>query len=306
MHQTRDAQANNQRPGARPSCLALAGLGILVIVALVAGQLVAQQIIPQPVIALVDIFGPVDPYYRANYQARFDYIDSHPEIAAVVLLIDSPGGEASVSEELYYAAARLRERMPVIASITRLGASGAYYAAMGANYVMTKPGANVGSIGVITLVSPPGELDTAMLASGPFKASGFSPVQLARSLDHVKDYFAGVVYAERLLAWERWHSGAGAFPQTRDSLATGRIWSGAAALEAGIVDGFGSTSDAIALAAEMAGLRNYEVRYLDYDFMIAQGYTIVYEPDTMPTINETLERIHDWPGYWYLYVPPVD
>lgn len=301
-----EAPESSPQATARPSCLALAGLGVMVIVALVAGQLVAQQAVSQPVIALMDIFGPIDPFYRINYQARFDYINSHPEVAGVVLLIDSPGGEASASEELYYDIARLRERIPVVASITRLGASGAYYAAMGANYIMSKPGANIGSIGVIASILPPTDLSTTELTSGPFKASGFSAVEFARGLEMVKEHFAGVVYAERLVAWERWHGGERAFPQTQDSLATGRIWAGAAALDAGIVDGFGSTTDAIRLAAEMAGLRSYEVRYLDYTFMLSQGYTISFEDRKLPTVEETLARIKGWPGYWYIYVPPVE
>lgn len=306
MTQPSVAHDAGARRGSRPSALALVAIGALALLALAAGQLTAQAMIPEPVIALVDIYGPIDPAFRANYQARFDYINSHPEVAGVVLLIDSPGGEASASEELYYDIARLRERIPVVASITRLGASGAYYAAMGANYVMTKPGANVGSIGVISSVVSPTELTTTELTSGPFKASGYSPVQFARGLEMVKEHFAGVVYAERLIAWDRWHADAGPFPQTQDSLSTGRVWAGAAALDAGVVDGFGSTEDAIEQAAALAGLRRYRVQYLDYNFMTEQGYTIAFEDDTLPTIDEILARIDEWPGYWYIFVPPVE
>jgi protease-4 len=228
-------------------------------------------------------------------------------VAAVVVRVDSPGGEASASEDLYYQLANLRTRMPVVASVTRVGASGAYYASMGANYVMTKPGAMLGSIGVIVGLAPPIELTDTELTTGPFKADGYSRVELARTLEEVKEHFAGTVYAERLIAWDSWRDGAGTLPQTQDSLATGRVWAGSGAVDAGVADGFGSTTDAVRLAAEMAGAEDYEVRYLTYQLLAAEGYPVLYQDDNLPTYQEALARMNEWPGsYWYLYMPPVE
>lgn len=273
----------NQKRPAGPSCLAVVGLVLFVAAAAIAGQLVAQAFFPEPIIALIDITGDIEASNILSYHYRFDYIDRHPEVQGLVLLINSEGGESSASEDLYYQVVRLRERMPVVTSITRIGASGAYYVAVGSNYVMTKPGALVGSVGVLGLARSPDELDDEDLTSGPFKSSGNSKTQFTRGMERVKEQFAGVVYAERLIAWDRWHKGDEPFPQTQDDLATGRLWTGASAIEAGMVDGFGSTSDAIDLVASLAGFKRYRIVHLSDSFMMEAGYPVA-DFDTDPAV----------------------
>jgi protease IV len=170
--------------------------------------------------------------------------------------------------------------------------------------VMVKPGSFVGSVGVVYDLSIPESLTDDNFTSGPFKADGYAVAQFVRDLELVKEYFAGVVYAERSLAWDRWRDTRELFPHTQDSLATGRIWTGVAAVEVGIADGFGSVSDAIAKAAELAGLREYRVVHLNDAFMQAAGYTLSGEaaPESLEDVEQ---RVTEGTDFWYVYMPPA-
>src|SRR5687768_11322009 len=101
--------------------LALFGLAI--------GVAVSRAAAPVPKIGIVRLYGVIDyenaPYYFGPLQAAAERRD----IAAVVLLVDSPGGYAFIGEDLFFTVRELRENKPVVASIEGLGASAAYYAA---------------------------------------------------------------------------------------------------------------------------------------------------------------------------------
>lgn len=179
------------------------------------------------------------------------------QVKAVVLRIETPGGAVGASQEIYEAIRRTDSVKPVVASIVNLGASGGYYAAVGARVIFANPGSLTGSIGVITqtmdahLLLEKIGLSQETIKSGEFKDAGspFRPMsERERSLfqamiDDVHHQFRGVVAQRRGL------------PATAlDTLADGRILSGRQARDAGLVDSLGSFSQAIACARKLAKL----------------------------------------------------
>ena len=177
------------------------------------------------------------------------------KVPAVVVDIDSPGGAAAASDDLFLALERLAARKPVVAAIRGTGASGAYLAAMAAHRLVANPSAVVGSIGVIT-VGPhlPRLLErlgvtVSETRSGRFKGMGApwrepTEEEQAKEREIVDAYYAAFVARVargRKLPEER----------VRD-LATGEIWLGERALELGLVDEIGDLERAVEIAAGMA------------------------------------------------------
>lgn len=179
------------------------------------------------------------------------------EVKAVVLRIETPGGAVGASQEIYRAIRLTDSVKPVVASVVNLGASGGYYAAVGARTIFANPGSLTGSIGVITqsvdahLLLEKIGISQETVKSGEFKDAG-SPFRAMTSrekalfqsmIDDVYEQFRGVVA-------ERRHIPASAL----DTLADGRVLSGRQAWAAHLVDSLGSFSDAVACAKRLAKL----------------------------------------------------
>ncbi len=191
---------------------------------------------------------------------KLDFAASDPDIKALVVRINSPGGEATSSERLYAAMADVRREMPVVVSAQWLLASGGYMMAMGANHVFANAGSNVGSIGVVSFVSPRGFPSEFQVGTGPSKVVGPSERTLFEELELLKEAFYALVASERgdLLELEK------------GDLLSGRTWLGVRAVQLGLIDELGGERDAIRKAAELAGLRRYEVVQLE-DAMTEAG-----------------------------------
>src|SRR5437870_6706512 len=180
----------------------------------------------------------VDDLRAALQQARED-----SRVKAIVLEIDSPGGEVTASDEIYSAVVKTRARKPVVVYMDSLAASGGYYVACGGKYLMANETTITGSIGVIIqtlnyeqLFNKIG-LTSVVFKSGKFKdmLSGARPVT-QEERDYVQsfvmkiyDKFLGTVARERNLSADI----------LRNSVADGRILSGKEALENKLIDGLG-------------------------------------------------------------------
>ncbi len=187
-------------------------------------------------------------------------------VKAIIVRINSPGGEVVASDAIYNSVAEAREDKPVVASIDSVGASGAYYAAVGADYIMANELSITGSIGVILQSFTFGDLMTKIgVKSYTFKSGRYKDVlnptreptedekQLIQNLImEVYDKFVGVVAEEREMDVDDLKSG----------LADGRILSGKQALDAGFVDGLGYFDDAVEKAKELAKIK--EARVIRY------------------------------------------
>ncbi|GAB4281133.1 MAG: hypothetical protein Kow0056_16280 [Coriobacteriia bacterium] len=190
--------------------------------------------------------------------------DEDPSIEAVLLRIDSPGGTAAASQEIAMEVARMRK--PVVASVGDVAASGAYWIASQCDAIVATPSSSVGSIGVILQIPNYEELldkigvEFTVLTEGEYKDTG-SPLRsltatevamLQEDMRFVYEEFISAVAEGRGLSEEK----------TRD-LANGWMWSGSRGKELGLVDELGTLEDAAAVAAEEAGLEDYEIVYYD-------------------------------------------
>jgi len=186
-------------------------------------------------------------------------------VKAVVVRINSPGGTVTASDVLYHELRVFKEtrKIPIIASIMDLGASGGYYVAVAADTIVAHPSSVTGSLGVIMLtVNARGLLEkvgveTTAVTSGPKKDMGspFRPMT-----EEERTIFQGVIdsFYQRFLHVVQ----VGRRNLTADQvrkLADGRIYSGEQAKELGLVDAIGYLDDAIEMAKKQAGLAEARV-----------------------------------------------
>jgi len=169
-------------------------------------------------------------------------------VKGVILAVDSPGGTTSGSEGLFAAERELAAKKPVVAYVGTLAASGGYIAALGADQIVARRTAIVGSIGVLAPYADVSRLlDTLGVTvgaerSGPLKAQpdGVSPpspeakAMLAGIVADSYDWFLGLVMERR-----------GMDEATARPLADGRIYTGHQALENGLIDAIGEEQVAV-------------------------------------------------------------
>ncbi|HLW34190.1 MAG TPA: signal peptide peptidase SppA [Chthoniobacterales bacterium] len=179
--------------------------------------------------------------------------DSH--VKAIVLEIDSPGGEVTAADQIYNAVTKARARKPVVIYMDSLAASGGYYVACGGKYLMANETTITGSIGVIIQTLNYEQLFNKIgLASVVFKSGKFKDIlngarpmtpeekELIQSfVMQTYDKFLGVVSKERSLPAD----------MLRNTIADGRILSGKDALNAKLIDGLGQLEDAYAKARQL-------------------------------------------------------
>lgn len=189
-------------------------------------------------------------------------------VDAVVLRIDSPGGSMFASEQIRREIEALQEAgKPVVASMSSIAASGGYYIAAPADLILAAPTTITGSIGVYamlpTFAKTLGKVGVTTDGFGTTELAGAGRLDrdlnpqlgevLQASVEHAYREFVGMVAEERERAFEE-----------VDGLAQGRVWSGADARTAGLVDDLGDLADAIEAAAELGGLgEHYGVEWVE-------------------------------------------
>ena len=189
------------------------------------------------------------------------------KVRAIVLRVDSPGGTVGASQEIYDEVRRTNKVKPVVASMASVAASGGLYVSLGAAKIMANPGTLTGSMGVIfKFANLEGLFEkigykSEVVKSGRLKDIGSSarPMTyeerqvLQALIDSVYDQFVEAAAASRSL------------PESEvRKIADGRIFSGAQAKEYGLVDKLGNFTDAVLLAAKLAGFKSEGVPTLIY------------------------------------------
>jgi protease-4 len=189
-----------------------------------------------------------------------------PEIAAIVLRIDSPGGSALASEVIWRSIERAKAKgKPVIASFSDVAASGGYYVAAAADAIVSDPGTLTGSIGVFALRPAVGglleklEIGIDSLTRGRhadflLSSERMSPAAHARLQTSVLDTYQ--------LFLTRVSNGRGLSLEEVDERGQGRVWTGAQAFEQGLVDELGGIYTAVRRAKVAAGLNAEDDVYL--------------------------------------------
>ncbi|MCR4816256.1 MAG: signal peptide peptidase SppA [Bacteroidales bacterium] len=188
------------------------------------------------------------------------------KIKAIVLRVNSPGGAVTASEIMTNAVMRVKEKKPIIVSMGDVAASAGYEISCNANYIVAEPTTITGSIGVFAAIPEVGgtlkkylgiTTDTIMTNKNSTALSvmrPLSPKTLELMQRNVEDFYQ--VFIGRVA------KGRGLDPHYVDSIARGRVWTGRDALKLGLVDALGGLDDAICIAADSAGLKQYQV--VDY------------------------------------------
>lgn len=188
-------------------------------------------------------------------------------VKAVVVRIDSPGGSALASDQIYRELRRLAQKKPVIASMGNIAASGGYYIAAGADEIIASPWTLTGSIGIFAGKFSLGEfsekwgINTTMLqrgeAAGAFSMwTPFSDKQKA----YIKKY---ILYLYEMFLVQVTNTRDLTVAEL-DAVARGRVWSGEAAMKKKLVDRQGGLLDALRRAEELAKLEEREAIYRVY------------------------------------------
>jgi protease-4 len=176
---------------------------------------------------------------------------------AVVIRVDSPGGDAIASEEIWGAVESLREFVPVVVSMGDVAASGGYYLSAGADRIVAAPSTLTGSIGVFGILFDASEvydklgIDWDTLETNP--AADF-PTSIRPLSEEERATFRGLIEHTYLSFLGRVAEGRGMSVEEADAVAQGRVWSGAAAAERGLVDVVGGLSVALDEARVAAGI----------------------------------------------------
>jgi protease-4 len=213
----------------------------------------------EPSIGVIDITGVIVDADKINKQLeRFGKDDG---IKAIILHIDSPGGGAAASQEVYHEVLRVRNDLhkQVVASVESVGASGAYYIASGCDRIYANPASVVGSIGVIMEWTNYGDL----LRWAKLKNVNLHQGELKDAGDPTRDmtpkeqaYFQGLIdnmYGQfiRDVAAGR-HTSA----EKIQPLATGQVWTGEQAQPLGLIDQQGGFRTALLETAKRVGLKD--------------------------------------------------
>lgn len=266
--------------------------GILwVVIPLIVGVVLASTLIPKPVIGVIRLEDAIYGYTAQNMIKQIQYASNHPEIKAVVLVFESPGGTVVDTEAVYMELTKLREKKPVVTAVNAMAASGAYYLSANTDYIFVKPTSLIGNIGVISYLPPSPFIIEDIITTGPYKLWGSPRDGDMRQVEMIKQGFFEAVTlgrGDRLTA----------APET---VFNGQIWVGIDAIRLGIADELGGEPEAAAKAAELAKVAKYQVLDLAEPAGINTGgfSFFIQSPDGMnlPYPNEA--------GIFMLYIPPL-
>lgn len=206
---------------------------------------------------VASVFGGEGESMVTKFTKKMKKVRKNPKIKAVVVRINSPGGEVTASDVLYNQIKLTREKKPVVIYMDSVAASGGFYAACGGTEIMANPTTMTGSIGVIIstlrykqLFEKTG-MESVVFKSGKFKdtLSGTRDMRddekklIQGMVDETYERFLGIVKEARKDIPEE---------KLRNRIADGRILSGAEALRLKLIDGNGYIDDAYDRARKLA------------------------------------------------------
>lgn len=182
------------------------------------------------------------------------------DVRAVVLRVNSPGGSAYGSEQIWYAVSELKKEKPVIVSMGDYAASGGYYLSCCADTIVAEPTTLTGSIGIFGLypnvqgLTEKIGLDFDVVKTNRFADFGTPGRPLNADESSLMQMMVNEGYD---LFLERCAQGRGMTKEEVDKVGQGRVWTGVDALELGLVDELGGLDRALEIAVEKAGVEHY-------------------------------------------------
>ena len=207
---------------------------------------------------IIDGKGNAQMIGSTSFSNKLRQASEDESIKAVVVRVNSPGGSALAAESIWHEMSLLQQKKPVIVSMGSYAASGGYYISAPADVILCSPGTITGSIGVFGILFNAQDglhnklgIQTDVVKTNPSADIGspFRPLSdperqyIQQSIDQVYNTFIGHVAEGRNISVAE-----------VDSIAQGRVWSGVDAVRIGLADGYGGLKDAIAIAADRAGI----------------------------------------------------
>jgi len=254
---------------------------LLLAAALALGVWLSTLTVPRPAVGLIRL--ETDIWSLSAWLVKQEIIEARndPRVKAIVLIIDSPGGEVAPTQDMFLEVLSLRREMPVVGSINGLAASGGYYLSLATDPIYAKPSSTVGNIGVWGFVPSQIGVNEQVLASGPFKLTASNPETFLRDIEGIKQEFIRTTQAQR----------GDRLTITGTEISQGLAYPGREALQYGLIDALASQADAEAEAARLAGIANYDVLDLEkivVDRLLAEensGSTQGAPPGLIPPAN---------------------
>jgi len=243
--------------------IALALIAVILVSVLSLYYLLLPRVFRTPVIAVVKVYGYlITDSDRELYIKVFEEIRRNDTYRGVVILVNSPGGYASIVEEIYFLMREVAQRKPLIVVIDGIAASGGYYVSLASDYIIASPTSFVGNIGAIALAPSiiiPSEL---ILESGPYKYTGFSYKNYSKVLKVAAENFVNKVLERR----------EGKIKVSKEELLKGKLYPGTVAKAIGLVDELGGLPQAIAKIRERTGIRDYVL--VDVTKLVKEKYVL--------------------------------
>lgn len=212
------------------------------------------------------------------------------DIEAVVLRVNSPGGSAFLSEQIWKALRDLSEKKPVVTSMGHYAASGGYYISSATQYIVAEPNTITGSIGIFGMIPNASDLANKLgLSVDVVKTSPYADMQsginniITPMSNDTKELIQKQVERGYQTFLSRVATGRKMTKENVDSVGQGRVWLGSKALQLGLVDELGGLDVAVRKAASMASLKEYSV--------IHQNKTVdkIFET-LLKTVDNTSDR----------------
>lgn len=187
------------------------------------------------------------------------------DVKAVVVRINSGGGDAYASEQLWHQMVELKKKKPVVVSMGDYAASGAYYMSCPANWIVAQPNTLTGSIGIFAAIPDMSGLITQKLGVKfdevkTNRNSTFGNVMARPFNDEELDYLQAYVNRGYQLFRQRVADGRRQKTVDIEKVAQGRVWLGSDALKIKLVDELGGLNQAVAKAASLAKLKEYHTK----------------------------------------------
>ncbi|MDH6311627.1 protease-4 [Parabacteroides sp. PFB2-10] len=188
------------------------------------------------------------------------------DIKAVVFRVNSPGGSAFISEQIWHQVVELKKEKPVVVSMGSMAASGGYYISCAADKIVAEPTTLTGSIGIFGLFRKPvGTLKKVGVTTEVVKTNKFADFgDFSRTFNEDEQHILqGYIERGYDLFISRCAEGRGMTKEEIDAIGQGRVWTGEQALEHRLVDELGGIDKAIEIAAELAEIPDYQIVKVD-------------------------------------------
>jgi protease-4 len=253
-------------------------------------------------IAVIDIDGVILDAEKTDKQLRKFGDDDN--VKAIILHINSPGGGAAASQEIYHEVMRIRQEKhkKIVASVESVGASGAYYIASACDRIYANPASVVGSVGVIIEWTNYGELlkwaklKNVVISHGELKDAGdptkeLTPKEQAYFQSLVDDMYQQFVADVA--------TGRHTTPDKIEPLATGQVWTGQQALPLGLIDQQGGYHVALMDTAKSVGITGEP--HVVKPGKDKRGLIAMLNDNADDLIPSPTQMLNHAPGFYFLW-----